>query len=154
MQPLQVADRRIELLLPDWESDVLTVRRIGHHKIERETRLELATPTLARLCSTNWAISACCAQDETRTHTALLPLPPQSSVYTNFTTCATFSILRTFGSASFQLWTCSLAFPSTKLLLFLLPTIPKAFFFQFFLKKVHFRWKMAEKSVFRHRKTG
>ena len=29
-----------------------------------------------------------CAQDETRTHTTLLPLPPQSSVYTNFTTCA------------------------------------------------------------------
>ena len=29
-----------------------------------------------------------CAQDETRTHTALRPLPPQSSVYTNFTTCA------------------------------------------------------------------
>ena len=29
-----------------------------------------------------------CAQDETRTHTLLRPLPPQSSVYTNFTTCA------------------------------------------------------------------
>ena len=29
-----------------------------------------------------------CAQDETRTHTVLRPLPPQSSVYTNFTTCA------------------------------------------------------------------
>ena len=27
---------------------------------ERKTRLELATPTLARLCSTNWAISAKC----------------------------------------------------------------------------------------------
>ena len=27
--------------------------------VERKTRLELATPTLARLCSTNWAISAC-----------------------------------------------------------------------------------------------
>ena len=27
--------------------------------LERETRLELATPTLARLCSTNWAILAC-----------------------------------------------------------------------------------------------
>ena len=27
-------------------------------KTERKTRLELATPTLARLCSTNWAISA------------------------------------------------------------------------------------------------
>ena len=26
--------------------------------VERKTRLELATPTLARLCSTNWAISA------------------------------------------------------------------------------------------------
>ena len=26
--------------------------------LERKTRLELATPTLARLCSTNWAISA------------------------------------------------------------------------------------------------
>ena len=29
-----------------------------------------------------------CAQDETRTHTILRSLPPQSSVYTNFTTCA------------------------------------------------------------------
>ena len=28
------------------------------------------------------------AQDETRTHTILRPLPPQSRVYTNFTTCA------------------------------------------------------------------
>ena len=28
--------------------------------IERQTRLELATPTLARLCSTNWAIAAKC----------------------------------------------------------------------------------------------
>ncbi len=27
-------------------------------KLERETRLELATPTLARSCSTNWAIPA------------------------------------------------------------------------------------------------
>ena len=33
-----------------------------------------------------------CAQDETRTHTTLLPLPPQSSVYTNFTTCARTSV--------------------------------------------------------------
>ena len=31
---------------------------------------------------------AFCAQDETRTHTTQRPLPPQSSVYTNFTTCA------------------------------------------------------------------
>ena len=29
---------------------------------ERKTRLELATPTLARLCSTNWAISAFASQ--------------------------------------------------------------------------------------------
>ena len=28
------------------------------YTLERKTRLELATPTLARLCSTNWAISA------------------------------------------------------------------------------------------------
>ena len=35
-----------------------------------------------------------CAQDETRTHTALRPLPPQSSVYTNFTTCARRKPLR------------------------------------------------------------
>ena len=37
---------------------------------ERKTRLELATPTLARLCSTNWAISAInwfWAENETRT---------------------------------------------------------------------------------------
>ena len=35
------------------------------------------------------------AQDETRTHTILRPLPPQSSVYTNFTTCAGFFVPRT-----------------------------------------------------------
>ena len=33
-------------------------------------------------------LSVFSAQDETRTHTILRPLPPQSSVYTNFTTCA------------------------------------------------------------------
>ena len=33
-----------------------------------------------------------CAQDETRTHTILRPLPPQSSVYTNFTTCASLQL--------------------------------------------------------------
>ena len=35
--------------------------------LERETRLELATPTLARLCSTNWATLAMRAGDEART---------------------------------------------------------------------------------------
>ena len=36
--------------------------------MERKTRLELATPTLARWCSTNWAISALYgAENETRT---------------------------------------------------------------------------------------
>ena len=29
----QVVDKRIELLLPDWESDVLTVRRIDHNDL-------------------------------------------------------------------------------------------------------------------------
>ena len=38
------------------------------HSMERKTRLELATPTLARWCSTNWAISAFYgAENETRT---------------------------------------------------------------------------------------
>ena len=36
----------------------LPFRHLGRESIERKTRLELATPTLARLCSTNWAISA------------------------------------------------------------------------------------------------
>ena len=43
-----------------------------------------------------------CAQDETRTHTILRPLPPQSSVYTNFTTCA-----RAFFCAQNRTRTCS-----------------------------------------------
>ncbi len=42
-----------------------------------------------------------CAQDETRTHTILRPLPPQSSVYTNFTTCARVRIPRTCLETSF-----------------------------------------------------
>ena len=33
------------------------------------------------------------AQNETRTHTPLPALPPQSSVYTNFTTCAYCALL-------------------------------------------------------------
>ena len=53
---LAVLGRGIEPLLQDWESWVLTVIRTEH--LERKTRLELATPTLARLCSTNWATSA------------------------------------------------------------------------------------------------
>ena len=38
--------------------------------VERKTRLELATPTLARLCSTNWAISADlkCPRQESNLH--------------------------------------------------------------------------------------
>ena len=38
-------------------SNGLSVRR-NSPSLERKTRLELATLTLARLCSTNWAISA------------------------------------------------------------------------------------------------
>ena len=34
------------------------LRPVVSQDFERKTRLELATPTLARLCSTNWAISA------------------------------------------------------------------------------------------------
>ena len=45
-----------------------------------------------------------CAQDETRTHTILRPLPPQSSVYTNFTTCA-----RAFFCAQNRTRTCTSA---------------------------------------------
>ena len=40
-----------------WNVRVYQFRHLGSFK-ERKTRLELATPTLARLCSTNWAISA------------------------------------------------------------------------------------------------
>ena len=39
------------------ETRASTIPPPGQRK-ERKTRLELATPTLARLCSTNWAISA------------------------------------------------------------------------------------------------
>ena len=54
---------------------------------ERKTGLGPATPTLARLCSTNWATSALlnvlyCEEKETRTPTGQLPLPPQSSAST------------------------------------------------------------------------
>ena len=60
-------------------------------KEERQTRLELATPTLARLCSTNWAIAALFTlptseEEETRTPTTQLSLPPQSSASTNSAT--------------------------------------------------------------------
>ena len=58
-------------------------------RLERKTRLELATPTLARLCSTNWAISAECEEEETRTPTSQLTLPPQSSASTNSATSPT-----------------------------------------------------------------
>ena len=57
-----------------------------------------------------------CAQDETRTHTVLRPLPPQSSVYTNFTTCASsecnlfdclFSKITLLGCAQNRTRTCT-----------------------------------------------
>ena len=58
--------------------------------IERKTGLGPATPTLARLCSTNWAISAYTTsrseEEETRTPTTQLSLPPQSSASTNSAT--------------------------------------------------------------------
>ena len=47
---------RRETLAP--ETSASTIPPPGQGKVERKTRLELATPTLARLCSTNWAISA------------------------------------------------------------------------------------------------
>ena len=62
-------------------------------RLERKTRLELATPTLARLCSTNWAISAECEEEETRTPTSQLTLPPQSSASTNSATSPFFLFL-------------------------------------------------------------
>ena len=54
---------------------------------ERKTRLELATPTLARLCSTNWAISAWhCVKRRRLELPRLAALPPQSSASTNSAT--------------------------------------------------------------------
>ena len=50
-----VEPARLAALAP--ETSASTIPPPGHRK-ERKTRLELATPTLARLCSTNWAISA------------------------------------------------------------------------------------------------
>ena len=72
----------------------LPFRHVGKWKriSERKTRLELATPTLARLCSTNWAISAVSflllsvylhswRGGDSNSH-GLSPLPPQSSAST------------------------------------------------------------------------
>ena len=44
----------------DYKSRALAnwAKEANTFKVERKTRLELATLTLARLCSTNWAISA------------------------------------------------------------------------------------------------
>ena len=56
-------------------------------RFERKTRLELATPTLARLCSTNWAISAWHRVKRRRLELPrLAALPPQSSASTNSAT--------------------------------------------------------------------
>ena len=56
-------------------------------KMERKTRLELATPTLARWCSTNWAISASCwyQRRKWRPEGDLNPWPPpwQGGILTN-----------------------------------------------------------------------
>ena len=63
---------------------------VEYFLFERKTGLGPATPTLARLCSTNWAISACSfsrsEEEETRTPTTQLSLPPQSSASTNSAT--------------------------------------------------------------------
>ena len=61
------------------------------------------------------------AQDETRTHTILRPLPPQSSVYTNFTTCARRNSLAT----RFVAYTTKL---SPRLLLFKKALLAQCFF--------------------------
>ena len=74
---------------------------------ERKTRLELATPTLARLCSTNWAISAECEEEETRTPTSQLTLPPQSSASTNSATSPFLLRNSLFQSAPGGGWTIS-----------------------------------------------
>ena len=56
---------RLSTLAPETSASTIPPRghffccqRIFSLIRERKTRLELATPTLARLCSTNWAISA------------------------------------------------------------------------------------------------
>ena len=51
---------RLSTLAP--ETSASTIPPPGQSTFERKTRLELATPTLARLCSTNWAISAFVSQ--------------------------------------------------------------------------------------------
>ena len=43
-----------------WAYTDKSVVDTNSNLLERKTRLELATLTLARLCSTNWAISAIC----------------------------------------------------------------------------------------------
>ena len=82
-----------------WNVRVYQFRHLGlnsekteveYFLFERKTGLGPATPTLARLCSTNWAISACSfsrsEEEETRTPTTQLSLPPQSSASTNSAT--------------------------------------------------------------------
>ena len=55
-------------------------------------------------------------QDETRTHTILRPLPPQSSVYTNFTTCASLALILARCETSFTEGAtyCTTLFPQNK----------------------------------------
>ena len=77
--------------------------------LERKTRLELATLTLARLCSTNWATSACHLFVP---RAGLEPARPQwsqdfkSCVSTNSTTKASFKE-RLFEGAKIQLFSIS-----------------------------------------------
>ena len=55
--PLWTVFLNIHLTNPLRKSTTQQINK-SRNKLERKTRLELATPTLARSCSTNWAISA------------------------------------------------------------------------------------------------
>ena len=52
---------------------MLSYNNSNYSLLERKTRLELATPTLARSCSTNWAISASCQSSPLTFHLLSTP---------------------------------------------------------------------------------
>ena len=87
----------------DYKSRALAnwAKEANTFKVERKTRLELATLTLARLCSTNWAISAGCSPWGNRT-----PLARMKILSTNrYTNGPSFVVLPKQYLFNFAVWT-------------------------------------------------
>ena len=86
---------RTSLRTQDFKSCVSTSSTTRASELERKTGFEPATPTLARLCSTSWAIFASVRMKGLEPPRLSAP-DPKSGVATNYTTSASNKELYSF----------------------------------------------------------